>query len=62
MIEKAVQYPDGAWQKIVYVVLADKSLMVENVFECVVKLPDTPYTVRRTMVYTPGKILELYGP
>merc|ERR1719510_2415815 len=36
LIEKRVRYQDGAWQKIVFVVLADKSLRVENVFECVV--------------------------
>ena len=50
-----MQYHGGAWQKIVFVVLADKSLRVENVFECVVKLPQTPYVVRRTMLYTPSK-------
>lgn len=54
-IERAVQYHGGAWQKIVFVVLPDKSLRVENVFECVVKLPQTPYMVRRTMLYTPSK-------
>lgn len=43
IIEKAVQYHSGAWQKIIFVVLADKSLHVENVFECVVRLPETPY-------------------
>ena len=58
LIEKRVQYHGGAWQKIVFVVLADKSLRVENVFECVVKLPDTPYTVRRTMLYTPSKFMS----
>ena len=57
IIEKAVQYHSGAWQKIIFVVLADKSLHVENVFECVVRLPETPYAVRRTMLYTPSKNL-----
>lgn len=56
VIEKAVQYHSGAWQKIVFVVLADKSLRMENVFECVVKLPQTPYVVRRTMLYAPSKL------
>ena len=56
IIEKAVQYHSGAWQKIVFVVLADKTLRVENVFECVVRLPQTPYVTRRTMLYTPSKL------
>jgi len=55
VIEKVVRYHNGAWQKVNFVVLADKSLQrVENVFECVVKLPQTAYTVRRTMLYTPS--------
>ena len=57
IIEKAVQYHSRAWQKIVFVVLPDKSLRVENVFECVVRLPQTPYVARRTMLYTPSKFL-----
>ena len=55
VIERAVQYPDGAWQKIAFVVLADKSLQEANVFECVVRIPDTPYRVTRTIIYTPSE-------
>lgn len=62
IIEKAVQYQSGAWQKIVFVVLADKSLRVENVFECVVRLPPSPvsqhqfqpHVWKRRMVYAPS--------
>ena len=61
VIEKVVRYHNGAWQKVNFVVLADKSLAkLENVFECVVKLPQTAYTVRRTMLYTPSKYIDLY--
>ena len=64
IIEKAVQYQSGAWQKIVFVVLADKSLRVENVFECVVRLPPSPvsqhqfqpHVWKRRMVYAPSKL------
>ena len=60
VIEKVVRYHNGAWQKVNFVVLADKSLQrVENVFECVVKLPQTAYTVRRTMLYTPSKCITV---
>ena len=60
VIEKVVRYHNGAWQKVNFVVLADKSLQrVENVFECVVKLPQTAYTVRRTMLYTPSKCITM---
>ena len=60
VIEKVVRYHNGAWQKVNFVVLADKSLQrVENVFECVVKLPQTAYTVRRTMLYTPSKWITM---
>ena len=62
MIEKIVRYHNGAWQKVNFVVLADKSLQrVENVFECVVKLPQTAYTVRRTMLYTPSKYYSFHN-
>ena len=55
-----MRYHNGAWQKVNFVVLADKSLQrVENVFECVVKLPQTAYTVRRTMLYTPSKCITV---
>ena len=61
VIEKVVRYHNGAWQKVNFVVLADNSLAkLENVFECVVKLPQTAYTVRRTMLYTPSKYTTLH--
>ena len=67
IIEKAVQYQSGAWQKIVFVVLADKSLRVENVFECVVRLPPSPvsqnqfqpHVWKRRMVYAPSKLFHI---
>ena len=62
VIEKVVRYHNGAWQKVNFVVLADKSLAkLENVFECVVKLPQTAYTVRRTMLYTPSKYIHNFA-
>ena len=54
VIERAVQYPDGNWQKIAFVVLPDSSLRKENVFECEVKIPETPFRVRKTMLYAPS--------
>ena len=60
VIERVVQYPDGAWQKIVFVVLADKSLGEVNVFECVVRIPDTIYRVTRTIIYTPSEYFQCF--
>ena len=37
--EKMARYYDGAWQKIIYVVLADKSLPAKNTFECEMSMP-----------------------
>ena len=67
IIEKTVQYQSGAWQKIVFVVLPDKSLRVENVFECVVRLPPSPvsqhqfqpHVWKRRMVYAPSKLFHI---
>lgn len=53
--ERTARYPTGAWQKLVFVVLSDRSLSIENLFECEVTVPHTEYSMRRTTLYSPGK-------
>ena len=54
------RYYDGAWQKIIYVVLADKSLPAKNTFECEMVLPHTSIKEIKTIVYAPSKISNAY--
>lgn len=56
MEERVARYSNGAWQKSAFVVLSDESLFAENVFECVVTVPNTKYAVRKATLYAPGKI------
>ena len=49
------RYPDGAWLKLVYIVLDDSSLHVENLFECEMIIPHTKYAVKRSTLYSPSK-------
>ena len=58
--ERHARYFGGAWQKVVFVVLSDKSLQqAENVFECEVSLPHTEFVTKRTTIYSPSKALSL---
>ena len=50
------RYYDGAWQKIIYVVLADKSLPAKNTFECEMLLPHTSIKEIKTIFYAPSKV------
>ena len=53
--ERHARYSGGAWQKVVYVVLSDKSLQKsENTFECEVSIPHTEFVTKRTTAYTPS--------
>ena len=54
------RYYDGAWQKIIYVVLADKSLPAKNTFECEMVLPHTSIKEIKTIFYAPSKISNAY--
>ena len=54
--EKMARYYDGAWQKIIYVVLADKSLPAKNTFECEMLLPHTSIKEIKTIFYAPSKV------
>jgi len=48
------RYRDGAWKVLVYILLDDSSLHVENLFQCELELPGTNYKVTRSTLYTPG--------
>ena len=54
------RYYDGAWQKIIYVVLADKSLPAKNTFECEMLLPHTSIKEIKTIFYAPSKMPLAY--
>ena len=54
------RYYDGVWQKIIYVVLADKSLPAKNTFECEMVLPHTSIKEIKTIFYAPSKISKAY--
>ena len=56
MEERTARYYDGAWQKIVYVVLSDKSLQAKNIFECEMVLPYTTIRDGKKFLYEPSKI------
>ena len=58
--EKMARYYDGAWQKIIYVVLADKSLPAKNTFECEMLLPHTSIKEIKTIFYAPSKMPWAY--
>jgi len=58
--EKMARYYDGAWQKIIYVVLADKSLPAKNTFECEMLLPHTSIKEIKTIFYAPSKMEMAY--
>ena len=58
--EKMARYYDGAWQKIIYVVLADKSLPAKNTFECEMLLPHTSIKEIKTIFYAPSKMAIAY--
>lgn len=53
--EGTARYRNGAWAKQAFVVLSDRHLGNENVFECDVAVPGTNYKVRKKTLYTPGK-------
>ena len=53
--EAVDRYPDGAWQVVVFIVLDDSTLRVENLFECEVSLPHTDFRISRSTVYSPSK-------
>ena len=55
--ERSGQYANGAWQKMIFAVLSDKSLQMENLFDCEVAIPGTDYRVTKSIVYAPGKYL-----
>lgn len=53
--ERSARYSNGAWQKLIFVVLADSTLLQwENIFDCDVSVPHTKYSVRKTTLYSPG--------
>jgi len=51
--ERVAQYRDKAWQKILFVVLSDKSLLAENIFECELAIPHTSFIKRVKTIYSP---------
>ena len=53
--ERVAQYRDKAWQKILFVVLSDKSLKAENIFECELLIPHTSFRKRVKTLYSPSK-------
>ena len=59
-VKEAVdRYPDGAWQVLMYIVLDDSSLQIENLFECEMSLPHTNFRLSRSTIYSPSK-LQIY--
>lgn len=54
--ERHARYDCGTWQKVVFLVLPNKSLLQtsENIFECVASLPDTLFSTSKTTTYNPG--------
>ena len=52
--ERIARYPDGAWQKIIYIVLQDKLLPAKNTFECEMSLPHTNVTDQKKLLYKPS--------
>ena len=57
MEERVAQYPDKAWQKILFVVIPDISLKAnaENIFQCALEIPNTNFVDTAKTVYTPSK-------
>ena len=53
--EVVERYPDGAWQTLVYIVLDDASLQIENLFQCEMILPHTNFKLSRSTIYSPSK-------
>ena len=53
--EVVERYPDGAWQTLVYIVLDDASLQIENLFHCEMVLPHTNFKLSRSTIYSPSK-------
>ena len=53
--ERTARYEDGAWQKIVYIVLQDKLLPAKNIFECEMGLPHTTIKDQKKLFYKPSK-------
>ena len=56
--EAVDRYPDGAWQVLVYIVLDDSSLQIENLFECEMALPHTNFRLSRSTIYSPSKLFS----
>ncbi|XP_023347739.1 uncharacterized protein LOC111716499 [Eurytemora carolleeae] len=48
------RYRDGAWKVLVYIILDDSSLHIENLFQCELELPGTNYKITRSTLYSPG--------
>ncbi len=55
VVEWLEAHSSGAFSKSVSVVLSDKSLLVENVFDCDVSVPHTDLAIKRTTLYAPGE-------
>jgi hypothetical protein len=56
-VKEAVdRYPDGAWQVLMYIVLDDSSLQIENLFECEMLLPHTNVRLSQSTIYSPSKL------
>jgi len=51
--ERVAQYHDRAWQKILFVVLADRTLKPHNVFQCELVIPGTNYVNSAKTGYSP---------
>ena len=54
--EALYRYPDGAWQVLLFIVLDDSSLRIENLFQCEMALPHTNYRLARSTIYSPSKL------
>ena len=51
------RYADGAWRVIIFAVLEDATLQIENLFECEMILPQTDFRLSRSTIYSPSMFL-----
>ena len=56
--ERVAQYRDGAYQKILFVVIPDRTLKPHNTFECQLVIPGTQFSDTKKTVYSPSKELK----
>ena len=49
------RYRDGAYRVLVWAVLEDAALQLENLFECEMFLPQTDFRLSKSTIYSPSK-------